>query len=140
MPRATKLLHLYQLEVALEEIEPPVWRRLLLPGDITLDKVHYIIQDAFGWTNSHLHCFEIDDRRYGMAEIEEDAHDLKEERRFSLHKLVDKGSTFLYEYDCGDSWRHQIAVENVIGGAELKHPICLDGPSVDTQIRPVMDT
>jgi hypothetical protein len=127
MARPTKLLHLYQVEIVLKEIEPRVWRRLLIPGDSTLDKLHYVIQDAFSWTNSHLHCFVIDDVRYGMAHIEEDADDLKDEQRFFLHKLVDKGSMFLYEYDYGDSWSHKIAVENLIAGAELKHPICLDG-------------
>ncbi len=127
MAKAAKTLYLDQLKIVLDGIHPPVWRRVLVPSDITLDKLHYVIQDVFGWTNSHLHCVDIGDQRYGMADLEEDAADLKDERRFQLHKLATEGATLHYEYDYGDSWHHEIVVEKVIGGAESKDPICLDG-------------
>jgi hypothetical protein len=127
MPKATTARSLYQLKVVLEELEPAVWRRLLVAGDIKLDKLHYALQDAFGWTNSHLHCFEIGEQRYGMADVEEDADDLKDERVAVLRKVVSEGANFCYEYDYGDGWRHRIDVEKVVGGAEIGSPICLDG-------------
>ena len=49
----------YQLKIALRGSKPPIWRRILVPGDITLDVLHNVIQIAMGWTNSHLHSFEI---------------------------------------------------------------------------------
>jgi Plasmid pRiA4b ORF-3-like protein len=50
-------LALYQLQLTLAEIRPPIWRRLLVPNDITLRWLHNIIQEVGGWENYHLHEF-----------------------------------------------------------------------------------
>ena len=40
-----------QLKLSLRGvIKPPVWRRLLVPADIRLDRLHEVIQTAIGWT------------------------------------------------------------------------------------------
>ncbi len=65
MPRATAN-HVYRLKVTLAEIQPPVWRRLLVPAEMSLAKLHRVLQDAMGWTNSHLHCFELEGRRIAL--------------------------------------------------------------------------
>ena len=57
MPRKKQPTEIYQLKVTLKYSKPPIWRRLLVPSDIALDKLHYILQAAFDWTNSHLHQF-----------------------------------------------------------------------------------
>ena len=46
-----------QLHIELKEVQPKVWRRLLVPETITLLKLHMLIQAAFGWNHSHLHEF-----------------------------------------------------------------------------------
>lgn len=56
----------YQLRLTLVEVSPPVWRRLVVPASVRLAKLHNIFQVAVGWTDSHLHSFDIGDRRYGM--------------------------------------------------------------------------
>ena len=43
------------LTIELRGSKPRIWRRLSLPGDLTLDEVHPLFQAAMGWTNSHLH-------------------------------------------------------------------------------------
>ena len=58
--RITGRTQTYQLKVQLRNVRPPIWRRLLVPGDITLAELHEVIQTAIGWTNTHLHEFEID--------------------------------------------------------------------------------
>ncbi|MCH7688732.1 MAG: plasmid pRiA4b ORF-3 family protein, partial [Planctomycetes bacterium] len=55
---------LYQFKITLIESQPPIWRRIQVKNG-TLDKLHERIQTAMGWTNSHLHQFEIDGERYG---------------------------------------------------------------------------
>lgn len=40
-----------QLKVTLGHVEPDVWRRLLVPADVDLAKLHAIINEAMGWTN-----------------------------------------------------------------------------------------
>ena len=47
----------FRVRVDLHGSKPPVWRRLELPGDLTLPRLHDVIQSAMGWTNSHLHRF-----------------------------------------------------------------------------------
>ena len=47
----------YRVRVTLEEVEPAVWRLIEVPSDLTLDRLHDVLQVAMGWTNSHLHQF-----------------------------------------------------------------------------------
>ncbi|MCU1657553.1 MAG: plasmid pRiA4b family protein, partial [Pseudonocardiales bacterium] len=57
--RITAKTRIFQLKIQIATIRPPVWRRVLVPGEIDLGELHAVIQTAFGWTNSHLHQFEI---------------------------------------------------------------------------------
>jgi len=50
-------LRTYHLKVTVMETDPPIWRRLSVPGDTTLRRLDRFIQTAMGWTNSHLHTF-----------------------------------------------------------------------------------
>ena len=59
---------LYQFKITLKGIKPAIWRRIQVK-DCTLDKLHEHIQTAMGWTNSHLHQFEIGGVRYGDPEL-----------------------------------------------------------------------
>src|SRR5262245_44271326 len=55
-----------QIKVVLRDSEPPIWRRLLVRNDVSLEELHYALQAAFGWTNSHLHQFEAGERRFAV--------------------------------------------------------------------------
>jgi hypothetical protein len=57
----------FTLRLRLRDVEPEVWRRVLIPGSLRLDKLHVMLQAAMGWTNSHLHAFTISAARYGTA-------------------------------------------------------------------------
>ena len=50
-----------QLRIMLEDVHPPVWRRLLVPGSVRLDKLHRVFQAAMGWEDRHLHSFQVGD-------------------------------------------------------------------------------
>lgn len=78
----------YQLKVALDDVKPPVWRRLLVAGETNLLTLHEIIQRAMGWQNYHLHMFTIAGQIYGDPEADEDG-DLgtKNETRYRLNQL-----------------------------------------------------
>jgi len=124
--RADQIL---QLKVTLAEVEPPVWRRLLVPTDMTLAKLHEALQDAMGWTNSHLHCFEIAGRRIGMVGVEEDSPELEDERRVRVTSVLPrKGARLVYRYDYGDDWEHVVEVEDVTSpDRRLSYPVCIAG-------------
>ena len=102
-------------------------------ASLRLEKLHEVIQAAFGWTNSHLHVFEVGDERIGVPyELEDIATSIvtRSARIVTLADLVDLGFTrFTYEYDFGDSWRHTIEVEEVRpdGGEDDEWARCLDG-------------
>lgn len=63
------------IHVSLAEIDPPIWRRLLLPSNWSLAKLHPVLQAAFGWTDGHLHEFHIGGLRYGDPDLLDDGFD-----------------------------------------------------------------
>ena len=119
---------IYQLKITLRDSKPPIWRWVLVDGSTNLYKLHQIIQVAMGWTDSHLHQFIIDEEYY----TEPDPYamrPLKDERKFQLAQLASKEKTkFIYEYDFGDSWEHQILVEKIsLPDPEVRIPVCIKG-------------
>ena len=116
----------YLLKIRLIDIEPDIWRRFVVPGMITLDRLHDAIQIVMGWTDSHLHTFSIGGKDY--VEMPEDFG--IEEGKYHLVDLIKKkGSTFTYEYDYGDSWKHEILIEDsTFNTLSLLQPIqCMEG-------------
>ena len=94
--------NLCQLKVTIVGAEPPIWRRLFVPGDIRLGKLHEVIQVVMGWTNSHLHMFEAGGRKLSLPDPE--WNDVEDERKVQLRDIAPKaGDKFVYEYDMGDS-------------------------------------
>ena len=125
---------IYQLRIALLYIDPPVWRTIQVPGNARLDWLHAAIQVAFGWTNSHLHQFKVNDDCYSdtnvhYAEFEGDP-EILEETKFTLQHIAPKEqSAFGYEYDFGDSWMHSVLVEKILPPNDKgsTSAVCLDG-------------
>src|SRR5687767_14826844 len=97
------------LKVSLEDIRPPIWRRICVPSAFTLGQLHDVLQAAMGWTNSHLHQFEVGDMLYSDPTFELDGFDVEVEDESSItvaEALPRKGSQAVYEYDFGDGWKH----------------------------------
>jgi hypothetical protein len=120
---------IYQLKVTLKHARPAIWRRLQVRSDIKLGKLHLVLQDALGWTHSHLHQFLVGEQRIGMTEIDDGfGDDLEDENRVKLSQIAVEKSRFVYEYDFGDSWRHEILVETVLPAVDgIRYPICTAG-------------
>ena len=103
---------IYQIKVTLRHVSPPVWRRIEVPGDTTLDTLHDVLQIVMGWTDSHLHAFCAGGVTYGMPDPEAGFRDdMKDERNVRLDRIADKGGTLVYEYDFGDGWEHELKIE-----------------------------
>jgi len=121
----------YQLKVTLDGIKPSIWRRIQVRGDITLFKLHKILQVVMGWQDYHLHQFLINGESYSVISIEADmlGDNFKDEKRFKLSRVIPgEKFKFVYEYDFGDGWGHTILVEKILRPEnELKAPVCLDG-------------
>ncbi len=119
----------FQLKVTLKGTKPAVWRRVLVDGASTLDHVHDVIQAAFGWWDYHLHDFEIDGTNYGVPDPDDDwGVPTTAESGFRLDSVAEVGSRFLYRYDFGDNWRHDVVVEKVVpSDGTTVVPACVDG-------------
>jgi hypothetical protein len=124
----SKAQQVLQLRIDLEEVDPPIWRRLLVPSDIRLDRLHDVFQVAMGWTDSHLHAFTIGTKRYGMH-VDDFSDTELDEKKFRAHAAIGRRRRFRYEYDFGDGWQHQVVVEDVVTTSPigLTFAVCLEG-------------
>ncbi len=121
---------IYELRIELRDLKPAIWRTVLVPGSITLDKLHRVLQIVMGWTNSHLHHFTIANTRYGIPDPDfPDEPALHNEKRARLSDcLAPAVQNFSYLYDFGDDWEHSVHVERIIGADPAAHyPTCLGG-------------
>jgi hypothetical protein len=117
----------FWLRIQLQEIDPVVWRRLLVPGAVRMGKLSDMILAVMGWTNSHLHAFRIGDERYGMNFDDYPEGEIDEDDVTVLQALRDQPEC-IYDYDFGDGWKHQVAIEDLTWSAPgLKFAVCLDG-------------
>lgn len=118
----------YQLTVALRDISPMVWRRLLISSATTIAQLHDVVQIAMGWEDLHLHQFRIHGKAYGISRVggisfADDPHHVTL-ADFRLRP----GERFVYEYDMGDFWQHDLRLEAVVPRAPRRHyPVCTAG-------------
>jgi len=118
---------IYQLRIALDGVEPPVWRRVLVPGGFTLDRVHRVVQFAMGWSDRHLHVFDIEGVQFGVPDPD-GLLDVRDELDTRLDAVARKGTRLRYTYDFGDWWEHEIAVDDVVpADPDTRYPVCVGG-------------
>ena len=130
-PKRRKAKYVYQLLVTLAESAPRIWRQISVPGNLTLSDLDRVIQLAMGWTNSHLHQFVVEGVRYGLPDDEwQDEQPLLSDAEITIDDAIgDRVKDFLYEYDFGDGWEHQVTVQLLMLPAEERNswPMCLGG-------------
>src|SRR6266542_3667096 len=118
----------YQLKVVLSGVSTLIWRRLLVRSDSPVADLHATLQLTIGWSDTHLHRFVIHGKDYGSSRIggigfSDDSHQVR---------LADFGfrlrERFLYEYDFGDGWQHDLRVEAIhASDPERRYPQCVGG-------------
>jgi hypothetical protein len=101
----------HRLRLLLSESDPPIWREVEVPSDVRFDRLHRIFQAVMGWCDGHPHQFMVDDESIADPEAVMDARD---ESAVRLHQVApQKGASFLYVYDFGDDWQHEVTVQAV---------------------------
>jgi len=130
------LMEILQLRIALTSVEPLIWRRIQIPATFTFWELHVAIQDAMGWSDTHLHVF----RAFGLlgddvVEISIPVDDYPDKRQ-TLHDreisveehLTDFSPVLIYEYDFGDSWTHAVCLEfRRPAEPGQSYPVCVAG-------------
>jgi hypothetical protein len=116
----------FQLKITLKDVAAPIWRRVLVPSELTLLDLHHVIQIVMGWEDYHLHDFTIGRKRYAVPD-REDFDDPIDERETRLQNVLRVRQKFTYQYDFGDGWDHSIAVEKALDDPAIGDIICVGG-------------
>ncbi len=104
-----------ELDIVLQGSKPKIWRRVLVPEDMTFHDLHYIIQFAMGWTHSHLHQFIVGkyQRRIGIP-FDDDFDEMEDSREIKINSILNvPKAKIVYEYDFGDGWEHIVEVKKL---------------------------
>ncbi|MFK7845593.1 MAG: plasmid pRiA4b ORF-3 family protein [Rhodothermales bacterium] len=128
MPNPKSEESVFQLKVTLNHSKPPIWRRIELIGKTKLSDFHEILQLTMGWTNSHLHQFDAGGVCYGEPHPDF-GFEVIDEETIALSQLVIKeGDRFIYQYDFGDGWEHELLLEKILAiDARARYPRCVKG-------------
>lgn len=129
--------NVHQFKITLDDVHPPIWRRIQLASDATFWDLHCAINDAMGWEDAHLHEFCIGSKRKGLRigiPIDDDDMPWNDdpglvdwEVPIAAH-LAQPGARCVYLYDFGDNWRHTVALEDILPAqAKVEYPRCLAG-------------
>jgi hypothetical protein len=123
---------IYKLKVTLLGTKPPIWRRLLVPANLTLAQLHAVLQVAMGWQDGHMHEFSIGERRIGTPNPQDRLMGMppvENEQKVRLSGVLGRvGTKAIYTYDFGDSWEHGIILEKCLPPvSDTTYPLCIDG-------------
>ena len=124
MPKRTESL---QIQVEIVGLDPQVWRRVLIPSNTTLARLHQIIQAAFGWAGYHMYEFRAGRLGYRQAGLSLQTMPLVGNRRIWLKTLAEKAPDVAYVYDFGDYWVHRVVVEGLLSETGMQSPVCIGG-------------
>jgi hypothetical protein len=102
----------YRLRVSIKEVEPAVWREMIVPAAASLSDLHRTLQIALGWWDSHLHDFKVNGVRYEPTMPESEGEPTETTFLDSLD--LRPGNVFSYCYDFGDDWSHRIEVLEIL--------------------------
>lgn len=124
----------HQYKITLRDISPAIWRRIQVPKSHTFWDLHVAIQDSMGWLDYHLHAFRfaaVAGNRPIEIGIPEGALDHSVLPGWKV-RIADyftpPGVVAQYEYDFGDGWEHDVALEDVLPSeAKRKYPRCIAG-------------
>jgi hypothetical protein len=109
-----------QLKITLDNLEPPVWRRVVVRDDLSFLQLHKVIQAAMGWEDCHMHQFELASPRLFIGTQSRDDPFFGEsprmlpERSTRLADVLERKRKFRYWYDFGDDWWHTVAIEKCL--------------------------
>lgn len=121
-------IEIYQFRAYIKKISPLIWRRILVRSDSTIADLHYILQIAFGLSDSYLHQFTIRGKRYGIYReggiyFSDNPHKIK----LNAFHFRPK-ERFLYEYNFIVHWEFEVRMEKTFPLNFKKiYPICTGG-------------
>jgi len=132
-----KTKNVYQFKITLKEIKQPIWRKIIVPETYSFWDLHVAIQNAMGWTDTHLHEFEINfpgnKLKVSIGIPDKDKPEVEQEIVLGWKVKIKKfftleNNTANYIYDYGDYWQHKVQLEKIMPAEKgITYPICIAG-------------
>ncbi len=121
-----------RLKIVLTDTEPPIWRRVEVPAEMTLKDLHAVIQAAMGWDDAHLYQFHVGRETIAGPGMDGEGFGMPRAigaGRVRLDDLAARGvKRFAYVYDMGDSWEHRLQIEKLLPAEPAaSYPRFIDG-------------
>jgi len=119
----------YTLKITVIQLRRPLWRRLLVPSDIKLPRLHSVIQIVTGARSSLQHFF-IDSQKTVYADPSwEDLPRVISGRDVSLATLLKRPGDRLTYYSGDDhEWEHTVELVKITGNAARpRRAVCVAG-------------
>ena len=147
----------YQIKIELVDSNPLIWRRVIIPADITFKRLHDTIQFSMDWWDRHLYEFEFPQEKLRITNDGEtyeefkfyqkkykdkaltnrnDPHGMiahilettiRQPQTIKIDRYLEKYKIITYVYDFGDDWQHKIELEKIIDDYEFGYPTILEG-------------
>lgn len=134
--KGSTLKEVYQFKISLKDLKPRIWRGIQVPRHFTFWDLHVAIQDSMGWMDCHLHLFRI----LNPSTKKRENIGIPPDERFSELEIIPgwerviagyfskENAAAEYEYDFGDSWLHDVVLEDIVPGETGKrYPQCVAG-------------
>lgn len=147
----------YQIKIELIDSHPLIWRRVIIPADVTFRRLHDTIQIAMDWWDQHLYEFYFPQEKLQITNDEEAYNEwkyysnefkgkkpskvedplgiiarklettIRYPQTIKIDKYLNEYKVFEYIYDFGDNWRHRIELEKVIDDYHFVYPQVIEG-------------
>jgi len=127
----------FQFKITMKDIDPPIWRRILVPEKYSFWDLHVAVQDAMGWLDYHLHLFRLGYKRENDVDLigipDDDPFEGEPETLPGWEIPIsdffrELGKVAEYEYDFGDGWQHEVLFEGMLlKEKNKKYPKCIGG-------------
>jgi hypothetical protein len=125
----------FTLKIKLQDIEPEIFRIVVVSSESSFYLLHHIIQEAMGWKNYHLYHFTAGNTNIGDLRLlltngydEMEMNPVEGKDVMLEEYLTETGQRIGYVYDYGDHWEHQIELIGI--GHDPQHlvlPLLVNG-------------
>lgn len=125
----------FHIRVKLNDAPVNIWRELVVPSNISLELLAFVILDAMGWKHEHLYQFigKNNTNYINSKEMKETANSFmgfmsrvqyQNSEKTSLEMVLQPhGDRLKFEYDYGDSWTHDLWVKGARDYAPDEEPV-----------------
>jgi hypothetical protein len=100
-----------RLRIEIDDVTPPVIRRVEVPVTIRLDDLHFVLQIAIGWQNCHPFEFRVGETAWGLLDRDDPESSPRPAETATLADVLALTKTFRYDYVYGEDWGHTVELE-----------------------------